>query len=136
MKHRRNNKNTASRYLNKNNQDQSGHTGEQISCKEKKIEEPILIQKFGLQPEEFLKQQTDNDIKRVTTIARLENRRLITWTSVIIMVFALIASYLLIALTGLQYMQLPDKLIYCLGGSTISSILSTGAIVFKYQVQS
>jgi hypothetical protein len=112
-----------------------GHTEEQIFCKEKKLEKPVSTQKIELLPEEFFELQAGNYMKVLCTIERLKNRRLITWTAVITMVFALIASYLLIALSGLQYMQLPDKLIFCLGGSIIGSIMSTGMIVFKYQVQ-
>jgi hypothetical protein len=100
---------------------------EKFYLKENKQLKEIIVVKERLDPEEFF----NEDIARFCIREKSKNKRLITWTAVIIMVSALISSYLIIALTGLGYMNLPDKLTYCMGASTIASLISTAALVVQ-----
>jgi len=106
-------------------------SGAPYVCKPVKIKGPISRELLELQPEPYIESCVDD----ICRIENLKNRIRITWTAITAMMFTLTASFLIFVLSGFGLMNLPVKVISCLGFSTLGTIMTAVLIVFKYQVQ-
>lgn len=109
----------------------NSQSGESYVCQPVKFKRPVRIEQLELHPEPYLKSCVDG----IYRIENLKNRIRITWAAITTMVFALVASFFIFALSGFGLMTLPDKMVYCLGVFTLGSIMTTMGIVLKHQVR-
>ena len=106
-------------------------SGRAYVCQPEKLKRPVKVEQLELRPEPYFTSCVDG-------ICRIENLKIkirITWAAITTMVFALVASFFIFALTGFGLMTIPDKMVFYLGVFTLGSIMTTVGIVLKHQVQ-
>lgn len=80
--------------------------------------------------------QLDEIVKAKDALSHIEFREKLVQTSIRIISFSIIATFLIIFFVGFGLMEdLPDGFLHWLGGATIAIIISNILIVYKYFFQ-